>query len=98
MLNQNFFGRLAAPNGLLTLPTPILEGSSNNCPLHGFENSAAAAEKSSCCHLRRMSSVISIEPIHTRRTESILINDASARSWSSLHLPEETACGSGNCL
>src|SRR6266568_200836 len=46
----------------------------------GMENCAAPREEISCASCRRISSVISSEPIQTRRTASMVMTFAKARS------------------
>src|SRR4051812_49060309 len=101
-VNQNPLRCSIPPSGLETFEILEILGMA---PLHevGIENSenGASGEKGGTCETcsaaeeicstscRRMSSVISKEPIQTRRTRSVVINSASA-----LSCPEVQRAGS----
>src|ERR1700679_3720992 len=69
-LNQKFFAAAdSPPNGLVGLPRPKLD-----------MPNGLVGEETSCARRRRMSAVISSDPIQMRRVWSILMTLASACS------------------
>src|ERR1041385_2688253 len=88
-LNQKPFRRGMPPSGLEKLDTDML-------PEPGTENSARLRDDISCNNCRRINSVISIEPIQTRRTLSIVMRSPRALSCAGVQRAEDIALDSGN--
>src|SRR6267142_433041 len=90
-LNQKPFLRSQPPSGLEKLDT---------APLHelGIENIDETREERSCNNCRRINSVISSEPIQTRRNRSMVINSDRALSCAAVQRRVPTRVGSGKPL
>src|SRR4051812_45617668 len=90
-LNQKPFLRSHPPSGLEKLETAPLQEL-------GIENSETAADERSWSSWRRISSVISREPIHTRRRRSMVISSPKALSCAAVQRSGLIRLGSGNPL
>src|SRR5580698_472445 len=90
-LNQKLLGRSVwpwPPKGLVTLEMPEGAGTPP-APRTPAAPNGATGEVTSDSNRRRMSSVISSDPIQIRRVWSILMTRARAFSWSGVHTRDE---------